>query len=242
MENLIKPVDFAKKMGISRQAVYAKIKKGLLTSRNIGGKIFVVQDSEKVSDSAETHSVAIVRQTPDISSKDYTNHSDLLKAKDETISILKETVTDLKETNKMITSTMRGEVELLKEAFGEMKMLYRMQLEHKKDIDTIDVSSVDSIDKKSIYVNEIELESVTAVDNKANDDIKYDTKSRYKSWIELADYFNTHQIQRGRKQEKLKKVIKEMYEDGNQGIKIEDGKFFILEDSKLLKRLKKTIK
>jgi predicted nucleotide-binding protein (sugar kinase/HSP70/actin superfamily) len=44
--------------------------------------------------------------------------------------VLKETIRDLKETNRMITSTLRSEVELLKEAFGEMKTLYAARIEH----------------------------------------------------------------------------------------------------------------
>ena len=138
MGNLIKPVDYANQMGISRQAVYAKIKKGILTSRNIGGKIFIVANATDVATPNKT--------TPKVASKANTDspiaapiqsHEKLLEAKEETITILKETIVDLKDTNKMITATLRSEVELLKDAFGEMKMLYGLQLEHKEQSQVI---------------------------------------------------------------------------------------------------------
>jgi len=129
MSNMIKPAEYANKLGISRQAVYAKIKKGILSSRSVDGKLYIVLDNKASSDtnvnSASKGSQKTVDQTK------------LLEAKDETISVLKETVRDLKETNQMITSTLRGEVDLLKEAFGEMKMLYSLQLEHKESKTTI---------------------------------------------------------------------------------------------------------
>jgi len=123
MEKLIKPVEYARQMGISRQAVYAKIKKGLLPSRQKGGKIYIILDSDE----------AAKRTDAGISGsggREEGNIRGLLEAKDETISVLKETIRDLKETNRMITSTLRSEVELLKEAFGEMKSLYAGRLEH----------------------------------------------------------------------------------------------------------------
>lgn len=127
MGNMIKPVDYANKLGISRQAVYAKIKKGILSSKNVDGKLYIVLDEKTNSNCEPKHENA----RGGASVQKGVDHSKLLAAKDETIAVLKETVVDLKETNKMITSTLRGEVDLLKEAFGEMKMLYRLQLENK---------------------------------------------------------------------------------------------------------------
>ena len=44
MEKLIKPVEYARQMGISRQAVYAKIKRGILQSKSVDGKLYIVLD------------------------------------------------------------------------------------------------------------------------------------------------------------------------------------------------------
>ena len=125
MSKLIKPSEYARQSGISRQAVYAKIKKGLLKSKKVDGQIFIELDN----------SVDISATQKSAQAKAEVAQKDLLQAKDETIKILKETIADLKETNNLIVGTLKSEVDLLKEAFGEMQQLYRTQIEHLK-IDT----------------------------------------------------------------------------------------------------------
>lgn len=120
MSKLIKPSEYAKQSGISRQAVYAKIKKGVLKAKKIDGQIFIELDS----------SVEI--QPKDNAYKESTHTKDLIAAKDETIKVLKNTIDDLKETNRLIVGTLKSEVDLLKEAFNEMQKLYRTQIEHLK--------------------------------------------------------------------------------------------------------------
>jgi len=115
MGRLIKPAEYAKQSGISRQAVYAKIKKGLLKAKKVEGQMFIELDS----------SIDIQPKT----SQSSMQNSDLIAAKDETIKVLKETIADLKETNNLIVGTLKSEVELLKDAFGEMQLLYRTQIE-----------------------------------------------------------------------------------------------------------------
>jgi len=118
MSRLIKPSEYAKQSGISRQAVYAKIKKGLLKSKKVDGQIFIELDSSVNISSKRDEPIHKMA------------HKDLLEAKDETIKILKDTIEDLKATNNLIVGTLKGEVDLLKEAFGEMQQLYRTQIEH----------------------------------------------------------------------------------------------------------------
>ena len=84
MSRLIKPSEYAKQSGISRQAVYAKIKKGLLKSKKVEGQIFIELDS----------SIDINSKVKNKAPLD--THKDLLAAKDETIKILKDTIEDLK--------------------------------------------------------------------------------------------------------------------------------------------------
>jgi len=212
MENLIKPVDYANKMGISRQAVYAKIKKGILTSRNVGGKIFIVVNGnvDSVTNISKAKSIESGKRVP----KDH-NHDNglerdqkqLLEAKDETIAVLKETVIDLKETNRMITSTLRGEVELLKDAFSEMKMLYSMQLEYKQE--HIDIESVDP------------------------------EEDEQQEWIELNDFFALNRIKKEKKQKKIKKEMKSLLKKGDTRIDIYNGELIFLADSNFDDILKK---
>ncbi len=120
MSKLIKPSEYARQSGISRQAVYAKIKKGLLKSKKVEGQIFIELDNsiDLSVNQQQAHSNAKNAQ------------KDLITAKDETIKILKETIADLKETNNLIVGTLKSEVDLLKDAFGEMQQLYRTQIEH----------------------------------------------------------------------------------------------------------------
>ncbi len=122
MSRLIKPSEYAKECGISRQAVYVKIKKGLLRSKKVDGQIFIELDD----------SVDISKNKQEATLKAEHAQKDLITAKDETIKILKETIADLKETNNLIVGTLKSEVDLLKSAFGEMQQLYRTQIEHLK--------------------------------------------------------------------------------------------------------------
>ncbi len=202
MGNLIKPSDYASKMGISRQAVYAKIKKGILPSRNIGGKIFIVLDKEIKSNSPK-RSLSDSNSTAE--SKDTESNEKLLKAKDETISILRETIADLKETNKMITSTLRGEVELLKEAFSEMKMLYSLQLEHKKQ---------ESDSSKELEIDDADIQEDGQID-----------------WIELNDFFALNGIKKEKKQKKIKKQLKKLFKKGDSRIESFNGELVFMADA-----------
>jgi len=142
----MKPAEYAKELGISRQAVYAKIKRGILTSKNVEGKLYIVvdnkQEKETPSPKKETATKSKVSTTKVIDTK---NYKSLLEAKDETIKVLKGTVKDLKKSNKQITTTLRGEIDLLKDAFFEMRTMYAQQLEYKKSENTIDVESEDEL-------------------------------------------------------------------------------------------------
>jgi len=218
MGNLIKPADYAARMGISRQAVYAKIKKGILTSRNIGGKIFVVLDNKATP--TETANTA-QKKTQNQHHADSNGQEKLLAAKDETISILRETITDLKETNKMITSTMRGEVELLKEAFSEMKMLYSLQLEHKTE--TPQEQTIEAEDEEMIDIQAQELEEVAkeVLEEEVFEDDPVE-------WMELSDFYALHKIKKSKKQKKIEKLLKKKLKKGDPRIDRFNGELVFL--------------
>jgi len=196
MENLIKPVDYARKMGISRQAVYAKIKKGLLPSRNVGGKIYIVLGEEAASASRETDGGPRERRT-----------ERLLAAKDETIAVLKETIRDLKETNRMITSTLRSEVELLKEAFGEMKTLYAAQIEH------IRRSGDEPIELEEM-VREAETEEVAVSDENGE-------------WIELETFLKEQGIKKKKAKEKFFRQVKKLHKNRDASVHRKKKRYYL---------------
>ena len=197
----MKPAEYAKELGISRQAVYAKIKRGILTAKNVDGKLYIVVDNtnnEKKTPVSETNAKPKVT-TP---AKTNTNSSQtvskeykaLLDAKDETISVLKGTVKDLKKSNKQISTTLRGEIDLLKDAFHEMRTLYVHQLEHKKSQEAIEV---------------IEEESVEVVEER---------------WISIKKFFKQFGVKKDKHQEKVEKRLKKAHKSGDERLMKEDGK------------------
>ena len=135
---MIKPTNYAKEQNISRQAVYAKIKKGVLDSKTVDGKIYIILDEDEIP-------------TKDIKPTEKTNVvniSELLTSKEETISVLKESIKDLKHTNTEINTTLRGEIELLKQVFTEMRNLYVKQVDYMGEKKVVQLNSTDPIENK----------------------------------------------------------------------------------------------
>jgi len=203
----MKPAEYAKELGISRQAVYAKIKRGILTAKNVEGKLYIVVDNSTDETPVEPASTETVEQTqstpvsqaaPTSDNKDY---KALLKAKDETISVLKGTVKDLKKSNKQISTTLKGEVDLLKDAFHEMRSLYVLQLEQKKvpaHDDAIDVVSEED------HV-EVEIEQ----------------------WISVKRFFKQHDIGKEKQQDKVVKRLNKAYKLGDDRLMMVEKKLKI---------------
>lgn len=227
MGNLIKPADYAKKLGISRQAVYAKIKKGILTSKSVDGKLYIVeqQGSPERPLSGRTETPSVQTMTP--RAQQSKNFQELLAAKDETIGVLKETIVDLKDTNQMITSTLRSEVELLKEAFSEMKNIYANQIEHLRPEESsaaIDLEeTVEDFEEEMILETEMspeEDEESTLLDE--GDDL---------AWIELEDFFDEHDIRKQTKQEKIAKRLKKLFKKGDSRIDSFNGNLILLAEA-----------
>lgn len=196
----MKPAEYAKELGISRQAVYAKIKRGILTAKNVDGKLYIVVDNSiKAEESAAkpaTEKPKAARSTAASSASQSREkeYESLLAAKDETISVLKGTVKDLKKSNKQISTTLKGEIDLLKEAFHEMRNLYMLQLEHKKQ-EAIEVIS--------------EEESVEIVEEK---------------WVSVKKFFKKLGVTKEKQQEKVMKRLKKAHKAGEEYLMKEEGK------------------
>ena len=202
----MKPAEYAKELGISRQAVYAKIKRGILTAKNVEGKLYIVVDNSTDETTVETTPTETVEQTKSTpvsqtaSRADNRDYKALLKAKDETISVLKGTVKDLKKSNKQISTTLKGEIDLLKDAFHEMRSLYVLQLEQKKvsEHDAIDVVSEEEHMEEHV---EVEIER----------------------WIGVKKFFKQHGITKEKQQAKILKRLTKAYKSGDERLmKVED--------------------
>jgi hypothetical protein len=207
MEKLMKPAEYAQELGISRQAVYAKIKRGILKAKNVEGKLYIVVDKKREVDKTETTKTASVKvknrvNTNKISEKDYAS---LLAAKDETISVLKGTVKDLKKTNKQISTTLKGEIALLKEAFHEMRSLYIMQLEQKKHQreDVIEIEEESEMNEELLKGN----------------------------WIGLKKFFKVHKISKAKYQEKIIKRLSKAFKKDDVRLRNVRGKLKLNADA-----------
>ena len=200
MEKLMKPAEYAKELGISRQAVYAKIKRGILTAKNVEGKLYIVIDTKaKVQTSSEPETKATPKSTASVKKVAITpqvkEYKALLAAKDETISVLKGTVKDLKKSNKQISTTLKGEIDLLKEAFYEMRTLYIHQLEDKKPQDAIDIVTEEET---------VEVEP--------------------EHWISTKKFFKQQKITKEKQQAKITKRLKKAYRSGDGRLMKLEGK------------------
>jgi len=202
MEKLMKPAEYAREIGISRQAVYAKIKKGILRSKSVEGKLYIVVDSDEVASKPKsTPQRSAEGENGGTQERDY---EALLKAKDETIEVLKGTVKDLKESNKEISTTLRGEIDLLKEAFHEMRTLYAHQLEQKQ---------------KQEHPEMIEVLSHEGSDDKSSE---LDTWGSESVWVGFKKFLKYYEIEKGG--EKIRKRLKKAYKKGDHRITKIDGK------------------
>ena len=205
MEKLMKPAEYAKELGISRQAVYAKIKRGILTAKDVEGKLYIVVDKEaaqKKAPSVQENKKTAVPKTALAANRELPqDYQALLQAKEETIAVLKDTVKDLKESNKQISTTLRGEIDLLKEAFYEMRTLYVHQLEDKENANAID------IEEDEIPQEELQDESVGK-----------------ESWISIKKFFKHLGITKEKQQTKVTKILKKAYKDGDTRLSKKKGK------------------
>ena len=197
MSKLVKPIEYATSQGISRQAVYAKIKKGTLESKTVDGKMYIVVDE------VETQNEKKVKEevtTPLVDVKE------LLSSKDETISILKESISDLKHTNTEINTTLRGEIELLKQVFTEMRNLYV------KQVDYMVINKKRELESQSAPIEAISLEEV---------------ESEEDCWITLDDFFIRCKITKEKRKRKVIKRLRKAFMKNDERIKMEDDEIYL---------------
>jgi predicted DNA-binding protein YlxM (UPF0122 family) len=201
MEKLMKPAEYAKELGISRQAVYAKIKRGILTAKSVEGKLYIVIDNIPKEDTSKSRQEpkTVTSKTTSTSvqetQREQKDYKALLRAKDETISVLKGTVKDLKKSNKQISTTLRSEIDLLKEAFHEMRTLYVHRLEQKKPEETIEIIT--------------EEETVELTEER---------------WIGMKKFFKQQHITKEKHQEKAIRRLNKAFKAGDKRIMKENGK------------------
>ncbi|WP_353661544.1 DUF3972 domain-containing protein [Hydrogenimonas sp. SS33] len=224
MQQLVKPSEYAKMHGLSRQSVYAKIKRGTLPSRKVDGRYYVIvaDTMEPKSDNAasteeEIEHVSLIEE-----------YREILRAKDETIEVLKASIEDLKEANAQITQTLQQEITLLKQAFNEMKAIYRRgyMLPHTETV---------SPAVKEEHPIEVEPEEVDKQTKKAEKPKSKASKKEKKGkskedeeecWIPLGDLIQRQQYNYNKAKQVVKR-FKKAYKRGDRRIKKQNGIYYI---------------
>ena len=212
MSKLVKPIEYAKAQGISRQAVYAKIKKGLLLSKNIDGKIYVVLDKELESASISAH---LDKKEREKDNPHMIDIKELLCSKDETITVLKESISDLKQTNTEINTTLRGEIELLKQVFTEMRQLYVKQVDYM------------SSEKRLELENKYENKEMTSIEDVLEEVLDEKVVEEEECWITIKEFFERSNIKKEKKKKKIEKRLKKAYTNADTRVKKENHIFYV---------------
>jgi len=199
MSKLVKPIEYAASQGISRQAVYAKIKKGSLESKTVDGKMYIVVDEVESKEEKKD-------ERKDENLGHLVNVKELLSSKDQTISVLKESISDLKHTNTEINTTLRGEIELLKQVFTEMRNLYVKQVDYMV------------IDKKKELENQsAPIEAISLKESAKEEDC----------WITLDEFFERCNISKEKRKIKVVKRLRKAFMKKDERIKMENDEIYL---------------
>jgi hypothetical protein len=201
MSKLIKPTEYATLQGISRQAVYAKIKKGTLDSKTVDGKMYIVMDNVAIKEELDSE---VETET----SSHLIDVKALLSSKDQTISVLKESIADLKHTNTEINTTLRGEIELLKQVFTEMRNLYVKQ---------VDCMVVDKQQELAQH-SSAPIEAISLKENMEQSD---------ECWITLEEFFERCKISKEKRKAKVLKKLRKAFMKNDERIKTKDGDIYL---------------
>jgi hypothetical protein len=204
MSRLVKPTEYANELGISRQAVYAKIKKGLLTSKIVDGKIYIVLESEIASKSDNQRKTSSRKEEL---SPHLIDVKELLTSKEQTIDVLKESISDLKQTNTEINTTLRGEIELLKQVFTEMRNLYVKQVDY--------MSTEKRLELENKYSKEEMVQAQEILDDEEE------------CWITLEEFFDRSNILKEKKKVKIIKRLKKAFLKSDARIKIKEEEIYL---------------
>ena len=224
MQQLVKPSEYAQMHGLSRQSVYAKIKRGTLPARKIDGRYYVI-----VAENVETQVDKSVEQEPIEHVSLIDEYREILKAKDETITVLKASIEDLKEANAQITQTLQEEISLLKQAFNEMRSIYRSEhhLTHAKEEPASEEEEHIEIEPHEEQPQEQSGESTKSSEKpKKEKKRKKSAEEEEECWIPLGDLIQRKQYNYNRAKQVVKR-FKKAYKKGDKRIKKQNGIYFI---------------
>jgi len=165
-------------LGISLQGVHYRIKKGLLKSKKEDGKILVYVDDDLNTQQKYTHKAAIA------------SNDELLKAKDEQIELLKESISwmknqyesqikKLEENQDKIIDVFKSEIILLQQAYNEIREFHKIENKTKD-------AKINSINKKENNIEFMDIKDFFEF-MKKNGKTKEQTKKILLNQIKLQD-------------------------------------------------------
>ncbi len=221
MQQLVKPSEYAQMHGLSRQSVYAKIKRGTLPSRKIDGRYYVIvadniePEVDKTGNEESIEHVSLIDE-----------YREILKAKDETIAVLKASIEDLKEANAQITKTLQEEINLLKQAFHEMRTIYQSghHLPHSVEAKEGEEPHIEIEPDEEREKPKIEPETEKNSGKKGKK--RKETKENEDCWIPLGDLIQRKKYNYNKAKQVVKR-FKKAYKKGDKRIKKQNGIYFI---------------
>lgn len=188
MKTLVPSSQAAKILGISLQGIHYRIKKGQLESVKKEGKTFVYIEQKEIEKEESKQKTTLKTS------------SELIDAKNDQIRLLKKTIKFMKrqygseiqrlEKNQdKILNVFQSEVDLLKDAFSEMKNIY--QVEHKEHQES---------------QSEKLRSMVEARENRSSNDVKF---------MDVKDFF-VFMKQHNKSDSQIKKIILEKVKTGDK--------------------------
>ena len=225
MQQLVKPSEYAKMQGLSRQSVYAKIKRGTLPSRKIDGRYYVIvsddiqaESDNKLSMEESIEHVSLIEE-----------YREIIKAKDETIEVLKASIEDLKEANAQITQTLQQEITLLKQAFHEMKAIYQRDYMITHAPGEKPYEAEPHIDVEPEAAREPMPSAEKSIEKKKKEkkkEKKVPKEREEECWIPLGDLIQRQKFNYNKAKQVVKR-FKKAYKKGDPRVKKQNGIYYI---------------
>jgi len=201
MEKKLTVIETAELLGVSKEAIYNRIRRGSLsTVIESGIKYVIISDEVKKSSSRKTNN----------------------NANNAYIQLLKDEMKELKEKNKALEmdkdKLIQEKERLLIKSKDEIEKIYKQRDEHIKTILTL--ASKGAIEHKKNEKDEIIIDNIKEDDLAIDIDVESDAHSTqeiietYSDWKDLRDYLK----QKGYSK-KEKKIIKQKFGKNKKGMK-----------------------
>ncbi len=216
MEKKLTVMDMAKYLGVSKEAIYNRLRRGTLDSVLEDGKKYVI-----LTDTLKRE--GRLPKRANITTNLDSDYVDLLKAQVEELKIKNQKLEDDKE--RLLLDKER----MLIESKDKIEQIYKERDEQLKTILTLaNVPSLQNNATKKVkieeesYIEEIEIEEEDIVDKMCES---------FEDWKELKEYFR-EKVFTSEEERKIERKVKKQL-GSNSNVKSSDGEVYIKKDVKL---------